>query len=374
MITAAPLPAWGDLLALLKPSVPGDDLLAAPWAGGAERAYGLSRSAWSMAALVETRKIEGEARPRLWLPDFFCNQSSGPARAAGAEIIFYPVTAALTPDWAACKALAERARPSLFVLVHYFGASNDVAGARAFCAGLGAALVEDAAHVLKPAAGIGSTGDFVLYSPHKLIGIPDGAILVAREPSGALDRALAALSAAAPSPWAWTAKRIVQQAIPEIIWKALRPIPDLPFDQDPPSGLLPESPMMSRTARKMLACAVTHLEAETTRRRAAENALRTKLGEIPDWAPWPARWAEGEAPYRAVFVCDTPAVAVERFALLRRAGCLVESWPDLASEVTADPLAHRTAIDLRRRLLTFPLPREDQARAFARDCSDALRP
>ena len=39
-------------------------------------------------------------------------------------------------------------------------------------------LVEDAVHVLKPTLNIGQKGDIVLYSPHKLLPIPDGAIIV----------------------------------------------------------------------------------------------------------------------------------------------------------------------------------------------------
>ncbi|MSO89945.1 MAG: hypothetical protein EXQ89_08295 [Rhodospirillaceae bacterium] len=372
MITAAPLPSWDDLLALLHPSAPPDDGLMAPWASGFGAARLLSRSAWSLAALVEMRKDAGTARPRLWLPDFFCNQSTAPSRAAGAEVVFYPLTPALTPDWPACRALAAGARPSLFVLVHYFGQANDTAGAKAFSAATGALLVEDAAHVLKPIAGIGD-GDFVLYSPHKLVGIPDGAILLARVPPAGLDRALARLSAAAPSPWPWAIKRGLQRAIPASLWKALRPIADVPFERDPPFQSPANAPMMSAAARKILARIAPRLEAEAAGRRRSEDVMRKILDDIPGWSPWPGRWADAAAPYRGVFLAATAALAAERFAHLRRAGCPVESWPDLAPEVTSNPEAHRSAIDLRRRLLAFPLPKSEKAESFARSCADALR-
>ena len=373
MITAAPLPAWGDFLAILDADVPADARLTAPWAIGGGRGYPLSRSAWSLSALVEMRKIEGQARPRLWLPDFFCNTSSGPARAAGADVVFYPVTQAMTPDWAACRALAERARPSLFVLVHYFGAANDTEGAKTFCVETGAALVEDAAHVLGPTSKIGRAGDYVLFSPHKLIGIPDGAILVARKGTEALNRALKALPAAQPSPWGWMARRVAQMAIPEVVWKIIRPIPDIPFEYDPPAATLFPYPGMSATARKILGRAFMRLDAEAESRREAETALRTALSGIPGWKFWPIVWGNDESPYRAVFVCDTPAMAAERFSRLRRAGCLVESWPDMASEVVTDPTGHGEAIDLRRRILVFPLPPKEKAEALARACVAALR-
>lgn len=372
MITAAPLPAWNDFPALLETAVPADGALVAPWVARADRAYLLSRSAWSLAALVHMRKAEGASRPSLWLPDFFCNTSSGPAREAAAEIVFYPVTAFLAPDWAACKALADRAPPSLFVLAHYFGAANDVAGARDFCARSGAALVEDAAHALKPVAGIGEVGDFVLYSPHKLLGIPHGAVLVARAPNAALARTMASLPDAAPGARAWIAKRIVQLAIPDAAWKMFRPIPEIPFERDPPLESIVAAPAMSRAARKILARAVRRLEAEAARRRASEKTLRRILAGVSGWSPWPAAWDEGAVPYRGVFIAESAALAAERFARLRRAGCLVESWPDLAPEVTADSETHWAAIDLRRRLLAFPLPEAEKAEAFGQACLAAL--
>jgi hypothetical protein len=372
MITAAPLPAWGDLLAPLGSPRLADDALAGPWAAGAGRAYLLSRSAWSLAALVGMRKLEGDARPRLWLPDFFCNQSSAPARAAGVDIVFYPVKANFAPDWPTCRGMAERARPSLFVLVHYFGAANEIEPARTFCRETSAVLVEDAAHVLKPAAGIGRAGDFALYSPHKLLGVPDGAVLVASRPSDALRLAIADLPAAAPSPGPWAIKRALQRAIPAPLWNILRPIPEIPFERDPEPDPYPSAPRMSRAARAILARAASRLAAEAGRRRSAERILRQALEKISGWTPWPATWAEDGVPYRGVFICASAVLATERFARLRRAGCLVESWPDLAPEVTADPDRHRAAIEFRRRLLAFPLPEEKEAAKFAQACAAAL--
>jgi dTDP-4-amino-4,6-dideoxygalactose transaminase len=373
MITSAPLPSWGDLFALLHSRTPDNQALALPWAGDDRQARFLYRSAWSLAALVELRKIEGEPRPRLWLPGFFCNASSAPARAAGADIVFYPITSALAPDWAACRKLASKWRPSLFVLVHYFGAAGDIEGARAFCDEVGAVLVEDAAHVLRPMARIGHAGDFALYSPHKLVGIPDGAVLVSHKGMGALDRVLAAMPAAHPLPWVWAMKRAVQMMIPETIWQVVRPVPDIPFEHDLSAESLPLCSAMSAAARKILARAIPRLNAESSSRRTAEKILRTTLGDVSGWSAWPTAWNADETPYRAVFICDTPEIAVERFSCLRRAGNLVESWPDLAPEVIADPVTHRLTIDLRHRLLAFPLPAKEKAGEFARACAVALR-
>jgi lipid II:glycine glycyltransferase (peptidoglycan interpeptide bridge formation enzyme) len=67
------------------------------------------------------------------------------------------------------------------VLVHYFGQESDVVGARSFCNERNALIVEDCTHVLIPQGQLGTLGDFVIYSPHKWLAIPDGALLIARD-------------------------------------------------------------------------------------------------------------------------------------------------------------------------------------------------
>ena len=66
------------------------------------------------------------------------------------------------------------------MLVHYFGCPTLAAPTKDFCAKHNAWLLEDAAHVLRPVSGVGKYGDFIIYSPHKLLPIPDGAVLVIR--------------------------------------------------------------------------------------------------------------------------------------------------------------------------------------------------
>ena len=175
MFPVVPLPSWSDLAAAFLAGAPDNDALAAPWRHGDERAFWFSRGAWAMAALAQAARHD-DAPPRVWMPGHFCNQSTEPLRATGARITFYPVDpTTLAPDWAACRATAEAdGPPDLFFLVHTFGRANDTNGARDFCAESGARLIEDAAHALGPAPGIGEAGDAVFYSPAKLLAVPDG--------------------------------------------------------------------------------------------------------------------------------------------------------------------------------------------------------
>ena len=347
MSTAAPLPSLAGLLAAARAAVPDGDRLAAPWRSADEprQAYWFSRSAFALAALVAARRSAGGGRePLLWLPDYFCNQSSGPARLAGARVVHYPIGGDLEPDWPACAALAADRPPDLFVLVHYFGQPAAGEAARAFCESVGAQLVEDAAHVLAPVGGIGSHGAAVFYSPHKLFALPDGALLLARE-----DVAVA-VGADAPSPVAWLLRRLLQKAMPRPLRAAAirRRTPD--FDDDPPFGVLPATPAPSRLALRLLARVDPVAEA-AARRRNAElwTAAVARRSDIHAFLPLAAG-----APYR--FVVEAPGgSAAAPHDGFRARGCPVESWPDLAPEVLAEPARHAVAIGLRRRLLFLPV-------------------
>ncbi len=348
MSTAAPLPRLASLLAAACSVVPDGDALAAPWrpaGAGHHRARWFSRSAFALAGLVAQRRIAmGGADPVLWLPDYFCNQSSGPARLAGAQVVHYPISGKLEPEWAACRQLAATRSPDLFVLVHYFGWPADGVAARVFCDAVGAALIEDAAHVLVPVGGIGAQGEAVFYSPHKLFALPDGALLLSRE---ALDLAVPSVS---PSPWPWLIRRLLQTAMPRFLRAATtrRRLPE--FDRDPPFVTLPETSAPSRLALSSMARVDPVAEAVMRRRNAglwaAALAGRSDLRPFLDAGPG--------APYR--FVAEaTAGSAAALYDGYRARGCPVESWPDLAPEVLSDPAHHAVAIGLRRRLLFLPV-------------------
>ena len=85
----------------------------------------------------------------------------------------------MLPDISKCKELALTIQPDIFILVHYFGKPSFSKSIKEFCSIYKTWLIEDAAHVLKPIKGIGNLGDFILYSPHKHLPIPDGALLIA---------------------------------------------------------------------------------------------------------------------------------------------------------------------------------------------------
>ena len=139
------------------------------------------------------RLLVAELQPRqVWLPTFLCPTMVD--AVAPCKPRLYPVNAELRAtelDW-----LDEVLAGDLVVVVDYFGfvLHEDLAQA---ARRVGAVVVEDASHALL-SEDAGKIGDYVLWSPRKFAGLPDGGVLQAV--TGPLPEAR--LSQANPEWWA----------------------------------------------------------------------------------------------------------------------------------------------------------------------------
>ncbi len=370
MIGYAPPPAWADLAVLT--TIPlrrtaDDRALARPWMLGGEQAFWFSRGAWALAALARAlAKANGGRAPIFWVPDYFCDQSLWPLREEAAKIRFYPIGLDLAPDYVACREMARHEPPEIFVLVHYFGHPADGARAAEFCREVGALLLEDAAHVLVPAKGIGSHGDLVLYSPYKTLGLPDGALLLARETPRDLEPAVRSMAGVAPSPRGWLLKRLVQMSAPRALGFRLAARGGLAFGEDPKAAPLPATARASRVARSLVARADQGLVSSAERRFGQAATLTEVFAAREGWAPLFEKVPAGVAPYRLVMRCADEATAATLYARIRAGRGLAETWPDLPPEVRAAPERHSQALALRRTLLLFPVHHRLAPEALAR--------
>ena len=192
---------------------PAPDELSRPWLGEGDHGIWLAHNAWSLLAVAVWRQQVTGTPVDVWVPEYFPEQTVAQLRKNGFSLSFYPIVESFEPDWSACKSLARGKPPRIFVLAHHFGRPADAPRARRFCDEHHGLLVEDAGHVLRPSSGVGEHGEFVLYSPHELVGVPDGALLVARLASAGLasigrDTVIASLEAAvrglgSTTPWFW---------------------------------------------------------------------------------------------------------------------------------------------------------------------------
>ncbi len=377
MLTYSPLPSWRGIAGSLVPVTRGNDL-STPWRRPSETAGWLSRSAWSLALIAQWRMAAAPGKAvTIWIPDFFCNASLLPLRHTGAKIVFYPINAGMDADMEACRVLAEAEKPDVFVLVHFFGKPAESAPARDFCARNGAWLVEDGAQVLRPGDGIGSFGDFILYSPHKLLPLPDGAVLIARHhgPSklkaetveafgnadswasqlGPLDRKLRASGAIVDaSPRGWFGKRVLQRLG---VGGGARSTAQ--FDEDAgaetrsPQALAP--PEQSALSRRLLSGLVGSLDQVARERERNQLLWDVLLAESgvnvsPAARPKSREWT----PYVASYRVDGES-GRSVYQQLRRAGIPVTTWPDIAPEIAAARNQRTDAWKLRHTMVYLPV-------------------
>jgi len=378
-ITQAPLPAWGDMITALMHPTLSESELSAPWRRSGDTAFWLSRSAWSLLVIAKWwQRLTGEASIIVWLPDFFCNASLVPLRGMGAQLQFYPLTNQMAPDLDACRTLATEKPPDLFVLVHFFGHPALAEGAAALCRETGAWLIEDAAHVLRPIPGIGEQGDCVLYSPHKLLPIPDGAVMVVREdgPARLTSHASAVVtfqdayssliksSGFSNQPaWVWLIKRCLQR-LGVRSWR--RPVASFTTDADTPGIVFPP-PKMSALSRRLLFGLVNTLDSVAYQRKHNRLLWIQGLSEAKLY-PSEIQPTAGEyTPYLAEFNFANETLAEEAFIQWQGACLPVTTWPDLPPEVVEKKDRHSMALKLRNTRVYLPVHQSLDYRVIS-DC------
>ena len=117
------------------------------------------------------------ARPRqVWFPSYLCASMLQSVRPGTARIRFFPVDESLLVSgdtW-----LKEVLAGDVVVFIDYFGFAG-WSGILGQAQSRGAIVVEDAAQAFL-AGGFSATAEYLIFSPRKFVGVPDGGILVAR--------------------------------------------------------------------------------------------------------------------------------------------------------------------------------------------------
>lgn len=343
MLSPLPRPNWHNIgRAILRPPLT-DAALASPWMRGDETAGWLSHAAWAFALIAIWRtKLLAASAPTFWVPEDTGEVSLAKLREVGFMVIRYPLTADCTPDLAACKAQVEAFPPAVFMLAHPLGRPIATAGARAFCERHAAWLVEDASHALRPADGIGNSGDFVIYSPHRHLPIPDGALLLVRPEGPSKLGPDAVHQFGPPSTWPMQFSVATEDAAPTAWardkraknWLASTILSKLGLRLQPPA-LLPLSPVPSGLGRRLLATFILEVP-EVARRRqrnqllwdhlltgaSAQSNGGPKLAERPDYRAW--------TPIQSAYFV-TESSAPRLFEDYHRRGLPVASSPDDAA-------------------------------------------
>lgn len=370
MINFLPVPEWRHLLGALRRGVdPTDAQLAAPWMRAGDLVYWFSRSAWSLQVIAAWRQTFSPERPiNFWVPDYFCNQSLVGVRATGVNLVFYPVNERLAPDWDRCRVAGAERAPHVFLLVHYFGQANDGPGAREFCNRHQAIFVEDCAHVLLPAGGMGTHGDFALYSPHKQLALPDGALLLARasmmrrvggkpeEFGASFSSLLSGLNRNMPRQGKWVVRGLFVKHAPQFVagWRRSRGGFEVKATDSPAAGGLSFLPAQSLLSRRLLARYLPEIEALGWER--VENAAILEASTLGRDALAIVGPTVGAAFPHSFGVRYSDADTAEKSRQnARRIGYPAARWPDLAPEVLRDPARYSAAIRFFETTLFHPV-------------------
>jgi hypothetical protein len=379
MLTHVPLPSWKALFRSFFCRQHSDAALASTWHRDGEVAGWLSRSAWSLALVALWRKrCRSNLSLTVWIPDFFCNTALTALRQTGAKLVFYPVTEKMAPDIAACRELSAGNPPDMFLLVHYFGQPMPAVEARDFCARYGAWLVEDGTHVLRPIRGVGTAGDFVLYSPHKHMPIPDGAVLVVRSDGPTKLDAEQIAFFDSPRTWpgqlrelrermrhrendhwirasVWFFKRVLQKV--GVRSRRKPPVFTDPLPLERQGYALLGSPSLGGLARRLLLALLPDIEVVARKRQRHQLVWDGLLLEFPTRGevtianrPAGREWT----PYLAAYE-TSPAAAPGDYERWCHQGLPVTTWPDLPPEVHADRERHAKAWELRHSRLYLPV-------------------
>lgn len=111
-------------------------------------------------------------KSRIWLPAYLCTELAD-AVSGVSDVKFYPITSTLSPD---IQFLRQHITAGDFALaVDYFGKNPDVEFINFVKKSPDITWIEDRAQAIYP--GTAPWGDYVLYSPRKILGVPDGGIL-----------------------------------------------------------------------------------------------------------------------------------------------------------------------------------------------------
>jgi dTDP-4-amino-4,6-dideoxygalactose transaminase len=317
-------------------------------------------------ALGEAYRRAGlDDRGALLAPAYPCVTMLDPALALGAEILLYPLSAALAPDPVALDAMVERSsRPIKALLAtHFFGFVRDYSWLKQWCDARAIAFVEDCSHTLfterYQARGAGRYGQFVASSPYKFFPSADGGWLYA--PDGG------ALAGAATRPAGWLAElrgmkqcfdatRRPRVGAADIValdgqltaFAGQPPVPgDDAFRSRPAqsSQYRPASAELAALRGSRWLIGHSSLSASIARRQANYRRWLQAVAGLPNCRPLYPELPEQVVPYMFPLYIDRP---MPHFYGLKRLGVPVWRWDEMA--VSTCPVAH----DYRLHLLHLP--------------------
>jgi len=353
-----------DLIRALLPTRNLDEIaLKEPWVQEQDQALWTSKSAWSLAAIAtaKSNSLSEFTSPRsgplnVWLPELFCDESLDPLRETGAILHFYNINEQLDPDPASLDKLSEISPPDIIIGVHFFGMPANFEHLIQHSISSGAWLIEDATHVLQRQNFQGDQGDFVLFSPHKHLALPHGALLVIRNegPNRLLgvqndiacrlhnlqDQFEQSYGRSNQVP-TWVIKRVLNR----LGIRRIGPGSPSQLGGVVEGGSVLLHPKMSEFAKRLLSRYISRMDQISELRKTTSEIWGSQISGVADMEKLGDFARKNEfTPYTAAFFGRNEKSVSEHFRLLTQLGAQPTRWPDLPPEVMVQsesyPLAH----------------------------------
>ena len=302
-------------------------------------------------------KLNNRQLKNVWFPSYFCNDALQILRQKKYPLSFYPITSDLSPDWQRCESMLKKNKPDIFIFVHYFGFEINSSYARKFCDRNNIILVEDAAHIFSPKGNIGNMGEFVLYSPHKFLPIPDGALLIHRPKTRLLkgdyskksvaimEEVISNFDEISPSTSLWLLKRIIQKIVPNYFFTIRN------------NQLINNSKMekdvlfQSNLSYYLLKNEIGKIEEYSKQRKINSEMLSYFLGNE---SSSPLLKNKNVVPYIAALKYKSKESLHLDLSIIQKKRFPVMRWPDLPPEVIENQNLYKVANDLFDKTLFFP--------------------
>ena len=362
LLTYAPLPEWRQVFnSLINLNNDSNNKISKPWVLNNEKYTWFSRSAWSMLAItMYCMTIKNKKSINILIPGYFCNESTIPLKKNNAKINYYPVHEDGSPDIDYCRKISKLNKPDIFLHVHYFGKYINVDNSLLFARDFDTLLVEDCAHMLLPNKQHGFKGDFIFFSPHKFLPIPDGAILLfnSHGPNKLdIDRFNFLESVGnnnikyknQSAPYYWLLKRVIQKL-------GISPINNN-INSDVKSlknkGYSISKPKMSNLAKIMLRNIIDGIYFEESERYQKIDIWRKYLIKKNIILNTEAIVLDIENPYQAVIQFNSQHSANKVKQLLSKFKIPVSTWPDLPDSL--DKKIYREDINNHNTRLFLPI-------------------
>lgn len=330
-----------------------------PWINGRNDRYVkfYSRGMWALEeGIIRLKHRKGKSNVWVWFPDYFCNEALGSVRNNNVNLKFYPVTNRLNPDWKKIVHIVKKqGPPDVFILVHYFGFPNTIEEAGHFCKECGAELIEDCAHVLVPLAG--SCKNVAIFSPRKLLPIPEGGLLLVRDNTFQENAFRPSFQPDKKKMLGWLSYRMSQRLMLKIgvplhrvrrKFSSASPMarPNLTKGE---KKRLPDKFMM-----RFLSAVEKDIPQIIEKRRKNYITCLNEANKIKALRALYPVLPDNVCPYAfPVMVPPTKRISIQK--RLNRAGIPASTWPDLPPEITAHTDSHETAIWMQERLLLLPI-------------------